>query len=41
VRKTNTCPQILETYGSNEFYDEKMAPDFTGADSCWWPTRRR
>jgi hypothetical protein len=30
-RDSHTCPQqILETYGSNEFYDEKMAPDFTG-----------
>jgi len=28
--ETRTCPQILETYGSNEFYDEKMGPDFTG-----------
>lgn len=28
--ETNTCPQVLETYGSNEFYDEKMGPDFTG-----------
>jgi alpha/beta hydrolase family protein/VCBS repeat protein len=26
----NTCPQILEHFGSNEFYDEKMAPDMTG-----------
>jgi hypothetical protein len=25
-----TCPEILETFGSNEFYDEKMAPDLTG-----------
>ena len=25
-----TCPQILEYFGSNEFYDEKMAPDMTG-----------
>ena len=28
--QTNTCPQILETFGSNEFYDEKMGPDMTG-----------
>jgi hypothetical protein len=28
-RPTQTCPEILETYGSNEFYDEKMGPDFT------------
>jgi hypothetical protein len=27
---TQTCPEILETFGSNEFYDEKMAPDMTG-----------
>ena len=26
----NTCPQILEYFGSNEMYDEKMAPDMTG-----------
>jgi len=29
-RDSHTCPEILETYGSNEFYDEKMGPDFTG-----------
>jgi hypothetical protein len=28
--QSRTCPQILETFGSNEFYDEKMAPDLTG-----------
>jgi Alpha/beta hydrolase domain len=28
--ESRTCPQILETSGSNEFYDEKMGPDFTG-----------
>jgi hypothetical protein len=28
--ESHTCPEILETYGSNEFYDEKMGPDFTG-----------
>ncbi len=28
--RNNTCPQILETFGSNEFYDEKMGPDLTG-----------
>ena len=28
--ETRTCPEILETFGSNEFYDEKMAPDMTG-----------
>jgi hypothetical protein len=28
--QNNTCPQILETFGSNEFYDEKMGPDLTG-----------
>jgi hypothetical protein len=29
-QETRTCPEILETNGSNEFYDEKMGPDFTG-----------
>ncbi len=29
-RESHSCPEILETYGSNEFYDEKMGPDFTG-----------
>lgn len=28
--QSRTCPEILETFGSNEFYDEKMAPDLTG-----------
>jgi hypothetical protein len=28
--ESRTCPEILETFGSNEFYDEKMAPDLTG-----------
>ena len=28
--QSRTCPEILETFGSNEFYDEKMAPDMTG-----------
>jgi hypothetical protein len=28
--QSRTCPQILETFGSNEFYDEKMSPDMTG-----------
>ena len=28
--RTNTCPEVLENFGSNEFYDEKMAPDLTG-----------
>ncbi len=27
---TKTCPQILETFGSLEFYDEKMSPDLIG-----------
>ncbi len=27
---TNTCPEILETFGSNEFYEEKMSPDLVG-----------
>jgi hypothetical protein len=31
-QQSNTCPQILETFGSNEFYDEKMGPDMT--DFC-------
>ena len=29
-RQSGTCPEILETFGSNEFYDEKMSPDLTG-----------
>jgi hypothetical protein len=28
--QSGTCPDILETFGSNEFYDEKMSPDLTG-----------
>jgi hypothetical protein len=28
--QSGTCPEILETFGSNEFYDEKMSPDLTG-----------
>jgi hypothetical protein len=28
--QSQTCPEILETFGSNEFYDEKMAPDLVG-----------
>ena len=27
---TNTCPEIMETFGSLEFYDEKMSPDLIG-----------
>ncbi len=27
---TNTCPEILETFGSAEFYEEKMSPDLVG-----------
>ncbi len=27
---TNTCPEILETFGSNEMYEEKMSPDLVG-----------
>ncbi len=27
---TNTCPEILETFGSTEFYEEKMSPDLVG-----------
>ncbi len=27
---TDTCPQILETFGSTEFYEEKMSPDLVG-----------
>ncbi len=26
----NTCPQVLEYWGSNEMYDEKAGPDITG-----------
>ncbi len=29
-KATNTCPQIMETFGSLEFYGEKMAPDLVG-----------
>ena len=27
---TNTCPEILETFGSNEMYEEKMSADLVG-----------
>ena len=27
---TRTCPEIMETFGSLEFYDEKMSPDLIG-----------
>jgi hypothetical protein len=27
---TNSCPQVLETWGGNEFYNNKMGADFTG-----------
>ncbi|WP_158322731.1 alpha/beta hydrolase domain-containing protein [Acidisphaera rubrifaciens] len=27
---TGTCPQILETFGSDELYEEKMSPDLVG-----------
>jgi hypothetical protein len=27
---TNTCPQVMETFGELEFYGEKMGPDMTG-----------
>jgi hypothetical protein len=27
---TSTCPEILETFGSNEMYEEKMSPDLIG-----------
>ena len=27
---TRTCPEVLETFGSLEFYDEKMSPDLIG-----------
>ena len=29
-KQTHTCPEILETFGSLEFYDEKMSPDLIG-----------
>jgi hypothetical protein len=29
-KDTETCPQILETFGSLEMYDEKMSPDLIG-----------
>jgi hypothetical protein len=28
--ETKTCPEVLETFGSLEFYDEKMSPDLIG-----------
>ena len=28
--ETNTCPQIMETFGSLEMYAEKMSPDLVG-----------
>ena len=28
--ESRTCPEILETFGSLEFYDEKMSPDLIG-----------
>ncbi|MGO9210665.1 MAG: alpha/beta hydrolase domain-containing protein [Terriglobales bacterium] len=28
--ETRTCPEILEAFGSLEFYDEKMSPDLIG-----------
>jgi len=28
--QTRTCPEVLETFGSLEFYDEKMSPDLIG-----------
>jgi alpha/beta hydrolase family protein len=28
--RTHSCPEILETFGSLEFYDEKMSPDLIG-----------
>ena len=28
--ETRTCPEVLETFGSLEFYDEKMSPDLIG-----------
>ncbi len=27
---TSTCPEILETFGSTEMYEEKMSPDLVG-----------
>lgn len=29
-RSSNTCPQVLETWGGNEFYINKMTGDFVG-----------
>jgi hypothetical protein len=29
-RASNTCPQVLETWGGNEFYINKMTGDFVG-----------
>jgi Alpha/beta hydrolase domain/FG-GAP-like repeat len=32
---SNTCPQVMETWGGNEFYNNKMGADFTGfCDNC-------
>ncbi|HKW54714.1 MAG TPA: alpha/beta hydrolase domain-containing protein [Stellaceae bacterium] len=28
--ETHSCPEVLETFGSLEFYDEKMSPDLIG-----------
>ena len=28
--QSHTCPEVLETFGSLEFYDEKMSPDLIG-----------
>ena len=32
-RQTQTCPEILETFGSDELYEEKMSPDLIGTDA--------
>ena len=29
-RTTDTCPEVMETFGELEFYGEKMGPDMTG-----------
>ena len=31
-RKTNTCPRIIEVFGSSEFWSLRASPDFVGTD---------
>ncbi len=32
-RATNTCPKIIETFGSTEFWDLRMSPDLVGTNA--------